>query len=1195
MSGVDLTRQSSRLSRSLLPLSLAAPAFLLLFIIGYATARAQEGVVCDLLAPTFEVLSSGASELDLAQGATDICMAQYDSPTHWALLAKLQNADVAHRAYEGHKSSIESNAYFGEIGDEHFIFTMEDASLDRKKRFHLVFRRDCYLYSADVGRPENGAFQSGVGPVEFQDMLKKAKATDAILQERGNCPASDASPSETGLGVQLNCQFNYADPGLVTCAAQAVNPQPDAVLAYEWTLDGEPQNQNDNELLLTGVAPGEHTVAVVARDTANDLASPAEQATFTKTAGQEGGAGGGSTGGETAPGAGSPAGGSTGGDGSGAGPTELGPTEPWTEEIPEGYTSSLGGPSLLAPLLVGAGAAAGAAVIIRRRRRKTPPRVQPEGLPPPNAQAGSPWPPTKGLRGMPSAPPANNPETPGARHPAPAKPPGLPERAVVGAAAVEAARKKRPPVLPERPPEQKKQEAPDLWVVAKYGGGGAGWTDRIRLRGDSREYTTVSLQAFALEDGQTRDVTWDVDFSIDPGSKKIVFRQVAGPANWEMRARHVGTMPLQGQVRFGATRRSDGKVARSCTVMVEIRQLKAEVRVVVSKQGFLHQEAVQTLDRSYEAVTGRVYAVDPLPGIGNFASLSSGFATPTNYVERGAGNPGQPVHHARCRASLRLEGGEWSKAAEVETDADGRFRVELPVGFTGIFAPEADAIPLLQELVLSVTEEVRNELDGYRREFRDAPDAAGYAPVRGKLEGYPREFFLQLCDRPEADFEPLRSALNLLRLSMGLVRSRRRDFGQQRVQIKLVAREVFTTALDWVLDLRWLAGTVLPNIVVALRDFVQRTEGAGGVRAWFARRLLLPFVNSVFAFGEFVVKGASAALKHVVSFCPRVTPEGSVFLARVSREFAKDVEENTWGTRAMRENEAGVTVPGVDKVQLRFAQALAWVNASVKVVLYLLLYIPAWLLWGICGTLLSRLFQGEVNRASNDWVRWQIKNVYDAVEAWLDWARSFLDLALGPAPNALAPAKRDAGQLLIDQAFREDEFDLEQAEALEQAYSASCDLRVPRDWLASWRRVRDGRLADLEKWRQISQAIEWGEWGFDWLKFFLTKIMPVLCALVVVFASSLAEFLFEKSTAAWKAGNKPEALVGYRAAYTEKAKASKVQGVFNVLDFYFFIFEILIERGFVLGLRLWEMWTSVYDVPDCIRALYSSNGRAAWN
>ena len=376
---------------------------------------------------------------------------------------------------------------------------------------------------------------------------------------------------------------------------------------------------------------------------------------------------------------------------------------------------------------------------------------------------------------------------------------------------------------------------------------------------------------------------------------------------------------------------------------------------------------------------------------------------------------------------------------------------------------------------------------------------------------------------------------------------------------------------------------------------MKKTEGAGGARAWLVRRLVLPFFRSVYAFGELMAKGASAALKHVVAFCARLTPEGSTFLARVSREFAEDIEKGTALTFAMRENEAGQVVPGTDNVQLLGEKALAMVNAVVKVALYLFLYIPAWLLWGICGTLLSSLFQGEVNRVTNDWLRKRIKDVYDAVEAWLEWARSYLNPLLGPAPNALAPAKRDAGEMLIDRAFREDEFDREQAEALEQAYSASCDLRVPRDWLASWRRVRDGRLADLEKWRQISQAIEWGEWGFDYLKFFLTKIGPVLCAVDVVLASSLAELLFEKAKAAWQAGNKPEALAGHRAAYTEKAKASAVQGVFKDLDFYFFIFEILIERGFVLGLRLWEMWTSVYDAPDCIRALYSSNGRAAWN
>ena len=109
------------------------------------------------------------------------------------------------------------------------------------------------------------------------------------------------------------------------------------------------------------------------------------------------------------------------------------------------------------------------------------------------AQMGSPLPPTKGLRGMPSAPPVDSPERLATKPPTSTPPRDLPERVVVGGAAAESAQKavpkKRPPVLPERPavvvvtkpPEEKQQEPPDLWVVAKHGGTGGGWTDRIRL------------------------------------------------------------------------------------------------------------------------------------------------------------------------------------------------------------------------------------------------------------------------------------------------------------------------------------------------------------------------------------------------------------------------------------------------------------------------------------------------------------------------------------------------------------------------------------------------------------------------------------------------------------------------------------------------------------------------------------------
>ena len=49
MSGIDVTLQRSRLSRSF-PLAPAAPAFLLLLLIGSSPAFAEEGAVCDLLA-----------------------------------------------------------------------------------------------------------------------------------------------------------------------------------------------------------------------------------------------------------------------------------------------------------------------------------------------------------------------------------------------------------------------------------------------------------------------------------------------------------------------------------------------------------------------------------------------------------------------------------------------------------------------------------------------------------------------------------------------------------------------------------------------------------------------------------------------------------------------------------------------------------------------------------------------------------------------------------------------------------------------------------------------------------------------------------------------------------------------------------------------------------------------------------------
>ena len=68
---------------------------------------------------------------------------------------------------------------------------------------------------------------------------------------------------------------------------------------------------------------------------------------------------------------------------------------------------------------------------------------------------------------------------------------------------------------------------------------------------------------------------------------------------------------------------------------------------------------------------------------------------------------------------------------------------------------------------------------------------------------------------------------------MGLVHSRRRDFGQQRVQIKLMARETFSSLLNVVLDLRWFAEKGLPGLVKGLSRGIEKVRN-NRVIGWLA-------------------------------------------------------------------------------------------------------------------------------------------------------------------------------------------------------------------------------------------------------------------------------------------------------------------------------------------------------------------------
>ena len=110
----------------------------------------------------------------------------------------------------------------------------------------------------------------------------------------------------------------------------------------------------------------------------------------------------------------------------------------------------------------------------------------------------------------------------------------------------------------------------------------------------------------------------------------------------------------------------------------------------------------------------------------------------------------------------------------------------------------------------------------------------------------------------------------------------------------------------------------------------------------------------------------------------------------------------------------------------------------------LILYIPVWLLWGLLGAMTSRPFQGQVLRYTKDRLGNRLKNLYDALEEWMNWTHDQMDRWLGPAGVEEERDERDAGEMLVDRVFREDEFDREQAEALELAYSASIESACRR-------------------------------------------------------------------------------------------------------------------------------------------------------
>ena len=224
----------------------------------------------------------------------------------------------------------------------------------------LAFRRGCYTVAGGWVLADKALVRGKL--LQLDSLLKSTPCPGS------EPPAPTLAPAGK-LGVSLDCEHEFDDPGLVKCTAHPINAVPGATITYDWTFDGGMQGITGAELQLDDVKPGPHTVVVTAHDIANDQQSEEETVSFIKGAPAAGG-------GTSKPQGGAPRLGSWGSSAPGA-PAGGGvtPSEP-------GGKTSFDPTTLFAGGTIGIGLLLGGVVIARRRRRKrAPPKTGPEPAP----------------------------------------------------------------------------------------------------------------------------------------------------------------------------------------------------------------------------------------------------------------------------------------------------------------------------------------------------------------------------------------------------------------------------------------------------------------------------------------------------------------------------------------------------------------------------------------------------------------------------------------------------------------------------------------------------------------------------------------------------------------------------------------------------------------------------------------------
>ena len=270
--------------------------------------RAQGPDLCTVVPPGGDASPGEVESYERRAGTVSKCISLYTGKGQASITLfdkpELPQAQVAqHKAFseqdhmgfaqDPNPHTVPLNG-IGDTGIEVIKDQFPVGESDSPVRYQIVYQRGCYLVYINAGGAFGMSFIQGAnGAAEWEATREWVRATAAQIDEKLRsepCPGSSGAtttppPTPGSLGVTVSCQHNFSQADLVVCTASPSEAKSDAVLSYQWTFDGAAQSIRGSELTLTGVAPGDHSVSVIASDSVNQLTSSPQSVSFTKGAG----------------------------------------------------------------------------------------------------------------------------------------------------------------------------------------------------------------------------------------------------------------------------------------------------------------------------------------------------------------------------------------------------------------------------------------------------------------------------------------------------------------------------------------------------------------------------------------------------------------------------------------------------------------------------------------------------------------------------------------------------------------------------------------------------------------------------------------------------------------------------------------------------------------------------------------------